>query len=202
MKKISQNILKTLPLLSSLFLLNGCVAKNEDGTYPTTYSYHPYNKNPHSTGHPSNRNPNSNRPPQNIEEQPWTQSNAITPKAKNILNLASAQMGKTYKWAATGPNMFDCSGFTTFVYKENGISLPRTAQAQSEVGQRVDYKSLKEGDLIFFSSPQSSKISHTGIYLGNNLFIHASSSKKKVIKSKLNSGYYRENFQWGKRFFK
>jgi cell wall-associated NlpC family hydrolase len=198
MQKISQNIRTTLTLLFSIFIINGCVAKNADGTYPTTYSYHPYNKNPQSN---SNRPP-SNRPPTTIGEQPWTQSNTTSPKVKSVLNLAVAQMGKTYKWAATGPDMFDCSGFTTFVYKENGISLPRTAQAQSEVGQRVNYQGLKEGDLIFFRSPQSSRISHTGIYLGNHQFIHASSSKKKVVRSRLNSGYYRENFQWGKRFFK
>ena len=198
MKKTSQNILKIISLLFSIFIINGCVAKNADGTYPTTYSYHPYNKNPHS----SSPQTNNNQPPKTIEEQPWTQSNSITPKANNILNLAMQQMGKRYQWAATGPNEFDCSGFTTFVYKKNGISLPRTAKAQSKEGEPVDYQHLKEGDLIFFRSKSNSMISHTGIYMGKNQFIHASSAKNKVIKSKLDHGYYRENFQWGRRFFK
>ena len=196
---MSKNILKTIYLFTSIVVINGCMPKNADGTYPTTYSYHPYNKNPQSNNH---HRPQSNRPATTIDEQPWIQSNTTSSKAKNILNLAVAQMGKKYKWAATGPDMFDCSGFTIFVYKKNGISLPRTAKAQSEVGERVEYQDLKEGDLIFFRSPRSSKISHTGIYLGRNQFIHASSAKKKVIRSRLDRGYYRENFQWGKRFFK
>ena len=201
MSKTSRNILKIISILTSVFIINGCMPKNADGTYPSTYSYHPYNKNPNQHARHTQR-PSSNRPEEVITQQQWTQSSPTSPKVNSMINLATAQMGKTYQWGATGPNRFDCSGFTTFVYKQNGISLPRTAQAQSEVGNRVTYNNLKEGDLIFFRSPKSSRISHTGIYLGKNMFIHASSAKHKVVKSRLDSGYYRENFQWGRRFVK
>lgn len=198
MTKNPKNILYIILFIASLFLLTGCMPKQADGTYPTTYSYHPYNKNPkQNANHPS-----SSRPTETTTGQQWTQSTPSSPKANHIINLAIAQMGKRYKWAATGPDTFDCSGFTTFVYKKNSISLPRTSTAQSEVGERVTYNNLKEGDLIFFRSPKSSRISHTGIYLGKNLFIHASSAKKEVVQSRLDSGYYKENFQWGRRFFK
>ncbi|MCK5855108.1 MAG: C40 family peptidase [Sulfurovaceae bacterium] len=200
MSKTSKNIFKTISLFTSMFIINGCISKQADGTYPSTYSYHPYNKNPNY------QQPSSTRPTEITTEQPWTQStpsSPTSPMASNrIINLAIAQMGKTYQWAATGPDRFDCSGFTTFVYKKNGIPLPRTSIAQSEVGDRVTYNKLKEGDLIFFRSTKSSRISHTGIYLGKNLFIHASSAKNKVIQSRLDSGYYKENFQWGRRFTK
>jgi len=195
MSKTSRNILKTLSLLTSIFIINGCMPKQADGTYPTTYSYHPYNK------HPKHR-PTETIREREITEQPWIHSGDSSSKVKEIINLAIAQMGKTYQWGATGPERFDCSGFTTFVYKKNGISLPRTAMEQSKVGERVTYDGLKRGDLIFFRSTKSSRISHTGIYLGNNLFIHASSAKGKVIQSNLKSGYYRKNFQWGRRLTK
>jgi len=196
MQNNSKKIQYITSILSILFVLTGCMPKQSDGTYPTTYSYHPYNKNPNS------KQPSSTRPTDISTGEQWIQSNSITPKANSIINLAIAQMGKRYRWAATGPDTFDCSGFTTFVYKKNGISLPRTSTAQSEVGEKVTYSNLKKGDLIFFRSKNSSRISHTGIYLGNNLFIHASSAKKEVVQSKLDSGYYKENFQWGRRFFK
>jgi len=194
-KITSKNILKSISLLSTILIINGCMPKNADGTYPVTYSYHPYNKHPTQID-------SLNQPAKRVEEQPWIHSNAISPKINTILSLAVSQMGKPYKWASTGPDMFDCSGFTTFVYKQNGISLPRTAKAQSEEGERVSYENLKEGDLIFFRSPKSSRVSHTGIYLGKNMFIHASSSKNKVVQSRLDSGYYRENFKLGRRFLK
>jgi len=197
MSKTSKNILKTISLFTSIFIINGCMPKQADGTYPVTYSYHPYNK------HPKHHHPQigTNRE-RELTEQPWIQSNSTSSKVNAIINLAIAQMGKTYQWGATGPERFDCSGFTTFVYKKNGISLPRTAIEQSKVGDRITYDGLKRGDLIFFRSTKSERISHTGIYLGNNLFIHASSAKGKVVQSNLKSGYYRKNFQWGRRFTK
>ena len=190
----TSNILKLISLFTSIFIIHGCMAKQADGTYPTTYSYHPYNKNPkqRQTGIETEIN----------QEQPWTQSSSTSPNVNGIINLAIAQMGKRYKWAATGPDTFDCSGFTSFVYKKNGITIPRTSTEQSKVGDRVTYGNLKEGDLVFFRSPKSSRISHTGIYLGSSLFIHASSAKSEVVQSRLDSGYYKENFQWGRRFTK
>lgn len=86
-----------------------------------------------------------------------------------VVNIAKRYLGAPYKWAANGPNSFDCSGLTVFVYKQVGVSLPRTSRSQINVGQRVSKAHLKPGDLVFFGSP----IRHVGIYVGNNQYLHA-----------------------------
>ena len=86
-----------------------------------------------------------------------------------IIRTALAQVGKPYAWGATGPNSFDCSGFTMFSYASAGISLPHTSVGQSQLGRTIDRAHLQPGDLIFFYSP----ISHVGLYIGNGMMVHA-----------------------------
>lgn len=86
-----------------------------------------------------------------------------------VVNIAMRYLGAPYKWGATGPNSFDCSGFTSFVYRQVGVSLPRVSRDQINAGQRVSRSDLKPGDLVFFGSP----IRHVGIYVGGNRYIHA-----------------------------
>jgi len=111
-------------------------------------------------------------------------------------------MGKTYVWGATGPFTFDCSGFTQFVYEQNGIELPRVSKNQAQVGEFIDKNRLKKGDLVFFSSSKSDEVHHVGIYLGGSKFVHASSAKKRVTVSSLDEKYYKKHFKWGRRFIK
>ena len=119
-------------------------------------------------------------------------------KIDNILKLANAQIGKPYRWGATGPNSFDCSGFTSYVYKNGaGISLPRTSVNQSRTGTKISKNNLKTGDLVFFNT-SGRGVSHVGIYIGDSKFIHSSSSKGITI-SNLNSTYYRNKFISGSR---
>ena len=74
-------------------------------------------------------------------------------KIDKIVNLAKAQIGKPYRWGAAGPSSFDCSGFTTYIYKNGaGISLPRTSVSQSKTGTKVSRSNLKTGDLVFFNT--------------------------------------------------
>lgn len=119
------------------------------------------------------------------------------------LKLASAkkQLGKRYVYGATGPRTFDCSGFTSYVCKKNGVCLPRTSINQSKVGKRVSRSKLKAGDLVFFDTSKRRRgyINHVGIYMGNNKFIHASSAKKKVVISSLEKPFYKARFKWGSR---
>ena len=96
-----------------------------------------------------------------------------TPGSK-ILETAYTKLGSPYVWGATGPNSFDCSGFTSWVYRQHGISLSRTAQAQSQGGKAVDRADLQPGDLVFFGS-STSRITHVGIYVGNQVVIEARS---------------------------
>ncbi|MEA3419546.1 MAG: LysM peptidoglycan-binding domain-containing C40 family peptidase [Campylobacterota bacterium] len=122
-------------------------------------------------------------------------------KARPMLKEAKQHLGKRYVWGAVGPAKFDCSGFTSYVCKKNGISLPRTSIMQAKVGQKIDRKHLKPGDLIFFDTSKEKKgiVNHVGIYLGNSKFIHASSSKNKVMISSLNKSFYKSRFKWGRR---
>ncbi len=123
-------------------------------------------------------------------------------KSSKITSLAKKKLGRRYVWGATGQkNTFDCSGFTTYVYKKNGISLPRRAIAQSKYGKYVSRKNLKKGDLIFFDTSKHHKgyVNHVGIYLGNGKFIHASSAKKKVVITSLNKPFYSSRFKVARR---
>ena len=123
-------------------------------------------------------------------------------KSMKMIKLAKNKLGRKYVWGATGKkNTFDCSGFTTYVCKKNGISLPRRAIEQSKYGKYVSRKNLKPGDLIFFDTSKRRKgyVNHVGIYLGNNKFIHASSAKKKVVITSLSKNFYSKRFKGGRR---
>ena len=129
-------------------------------------------------------------------------SNKTNKKSTKIISLAKTKLGRRYVWGATGgSNTFDCSGLTTYVYKQNGIKLPRRAIAQSRVGKRVSRKNLKKGDLIFFDTSRRSRgsVNHVGIYIGDNKFIHASSAKKKVVITSLSKPFYSQRFRGGRR---
>jgi cell wall-associated NlpC family hydrolase len=123
-------------------------------------------------------------------------------KSTKITSLAKKKLGRRYVWGASGDkNTFDCSGFTTYVYKKNGIKLPRRAIAQSKYGKYVSRKNLKKGDLIFFDTSKHHKgyVNHVGIYLGNGKFIHASSAKKKVVITSLNKKFYSQRYKGARR---
>ncbi|MFF2651007.1 NlpC/P60 family protein [Streptomyces sp. NPDC058045] len=90
-------------------------------------------------------------------------------KAAKVLAFARAQIGKPYVWGATGPNAYDCSGFTQAAWRAAGITLPRTTWDQVKVGTTVSVDNAKPGDLVFFYND----ISHVGIYVGGGNMIHA-----------------------------
>lgn len=110
-----------------------------------------------------------------------------------LVPLSKLYIGVPYQFGGTSPVGFDCSGYIQFVYKKIGINLPRMTSDQYLTGTSVDKKNLRVGDLVFFETYKSGP-SHSGIYLGNNEFIHASSSKGVMI-SKLDDPYY-----WGPRY--
>ena len=110
------------------------------------------------------------------------------------LKLLKEQVGKPYVWGANGPDSFDCSGLVRYIYKNAlGKDIPRVSEDQSKVGQAVSREDLQPGDLVFFDTMDKGKVSHVGMYIGNNEFIHAANSKKGVIKSTL-TGYYDKKF--------
>ncbi|NLO83696.1 MAG: endopeptidase Spr, partial [Clostridiales bacterium] len=113
-------------------------------------------------------------------------------KGSDVVAYAMKFLGVRYVYGANGPNAFDCSGFTCYVYRHFGINLPRTSYQQRSVGVAVSRSNLAPGDLVLFPG-------HVGIYIGNNKFIHASSGSRKVIITSLDSSYYRKRFIGGRR---
>ena len=111
-----------------------------------------------------------------------------------IVGTGLSKVGTAYVFGASGPTAFDCSGFTSWVYRQNGKSLPRSAAAQYGGTTRVSKDGLSAGDLVFFAGTYKSGISHVGIYIGNGQFVHAANSSTGVTVSSLNSGYYASHY--------
>lgn len=120
-------------------------------------------------------------------------------QTKKAIEIAKSYLGGKYVWGATGPNAFDCSGFTQYIYKKAyGKNIPRVSYEQAKHGQKVEKKDLQPGDLVFFDTMNKGRVSHVGIYIGNNKFIHAASSKSGIIESEL-SGYYAKKYRGARR---
>lgn len=114
-------------------------------------------------------------------------------KIQSIIDLAKKQLGKPYGWGAEGPNSFDCSGLTYYVYKQHGITLPRTSKSQATAGKSVSKSNLKPGDLVFFNT-NGAGISHVGIYIGGGNMIHSTKPGDVVKNTSINSSYYSGKF--------
>lgn len=122
---------------------------------------------------------------------------------KNLGKMVKQLQGSPYVWAEEGPNNFDCSGFTYYLYGSMGIDIPRVARHQAKVGKRISPKDLQYGDLIFFATNKrnSKKITHVGMYLGDGWFTHASTVKHEVIYSNLfTSPYYKKRLRVCRRY--
>ncbi|WP_072680862.1 C40 family peptidase [Arcobacter sp. LA11] len=126
------------------------------------------------------------------------QKNSNT-STKNIISLAKSKIGSPYLYSKNGPSSFDCSGFVYYIFKENNINLPRTSIAQSEIGTKVSVDRLKKGDLVFFDTSLKGQVNHSGIYLGDDKFIHASSGKANGVTISDMNGWYKDKFKWGIR---
>ena len=116
--------------------------------------------------------------------------------SQNVVNYAEKFIGNRYVFGGMSPSGFDCSGFTSYVYKSFGINLPRTASGQAGVGQPVSESNLAPGDLVLFETYEKG-ISHVGIYVGNRQFIDA--SNKGVGFSNLGDNYYRTRYRGARR---
>ena len=106
----------------------------------------------------------------------------------SIVNTAKDFLGVPYVWGGTSPSGFDCSGFVMRVFQMNGISITRLADDQYYNGSHISRDELVPGDLVFFTT-YAPGVSHVGIYIGDDCFIHASSSGGVKISS-LNEDYY------------
>ena len=124
-------------------------------------------------------------------------SRSITSVARRIISTSMDYIGVPYVFGGTSPYGFDCSGYVQYVFAKAGVSLPRTADVQYEVGTPISTKDLIPGDLVFFST-YTYGASHVGIYVGDGNFIHASSSQGVTISS-LSSAYYSSHYIGSRR---
>ncbi len=123
-------------------------------------------------------------------------------KRQEIVSLAKKYLGSKYVYGGASPSGFDCSGFTMYLYKKFGVSLPHSATAQSKVGTKVEKANLQLGDLVFFSDYKTYKgIGHVGIYIGSGKFIHASTETTGVITSSLATEGYVKRYVTATRIF-
>ncbi|AFQ44688.1 cell wall-associated hydrolase, invasion-associated protein [Desulfosporosinus meridiei DSM 13257] len=104
-------------------------------------------------------------------------------KTNQLISTAKSFLGVPYKWGGTTPSGFDCSGFTRYVFASQNITLPRVSIDQYSVGTSVSFTNLIPGDLVFFNLVPGKQVSHVGIYIGDNQFISATSSKGIAIYS-------------------
>ncbi len=118
-------------------------------------------------------------------------------KASAIVSTAKKYIGVKYVWGGTTPSGFDCSGYTQYVFAQQGISLPRVSRDQYARGNSVSFENLKAGDLVFFSLDGDKVIDHVGIFIGDGQFINASSSKGVTIYPM--SSYWKSHYIGAKR---
>ncbi len=117
----------------------------------------------------------------------------------SILDESERLLGTRYCYGGDTPDCFDCSGFVQTVFKSVGIEIPRISQDQFDSGLYISEKDKEPGDLIFFRNKKN--ISHVGIYVGNEQFIHASTSLG-VIRQLVSDDYYRNKFAGYRRMIR
>ena len=184
----------TLTAIISLTLfISGCsqILQNKSGQRKTSYAY---------------RIPKPQYQPQILpqqQEQPVAsqqipqQSNQplSSPAREQMVGVIKSTLGAPYKWGGNDPQRgFDCSGLMSYVHKNAGLKIPRTAALQRDNSRTLDYAQLLPGDMLFFKTGK--RVNHVGMYIGDRKFIHAPSGGKTVTVASMDSSY------WHKRFVK
>ena len=136
--------------------------------------------------------PTASKPPTTAD------ASAVADGQPAVVRRALGYLGTRYRYGASGARGFDCSGFTSYIYRQHGISLPHNSAAQYRVGKPVSRSELRPGDLVFFRT-RGRRISHVGIYIGNGKFVHASSARGRVRIDTLTSGYYHQRYVGARR---
>jgi cell wall-associated NlpC family hydrolase len=115
------------------------------------------------------------------------------PPATTLIDTALGLRGVAYRNGGSDPTGFDCSGFTQYVFSRHGITLPRDTREQFQVGEKIKLKDIQTGDLVFFHTTASG-VSHVGIAVNDDEFVHAPSTAGVVRVEHLSSAY------WSRRF--
>lgn len=118
--------------------------------------------------------------------------------ATGLVSRAMSWIGTRYIWGGLSKAGVDCSGLTRMIYKSVGVHLPHNARQQFKLGRAVAKSSLAPGDLVFFNT--SGPLSHVGIYVGNNKFVHAANPRRGVRTDSLGSSYYYKRYAGARRY--
>lgn len=121
--------------------------------------------------------------------------------AQAVVDEAMKYIGTPYVYGGSSPSGFDCSGFTSYVYKQLGVNLNRTASGQAGNGTAVSKSDLQPGDIVLFSGYSGGGIGHAGIYVGNGNMIHSPRPGKSVCIESINSSYYAPRYVCARRIF-
>ena len=132
-------------------------------------------------------------PPSRPHEIPGSVPAPPPDDGARMATQAEKLLGLPYRWGGAGPADFDCSGLVFFAYQQIGERVPRTVAEQFHAASPVDPNRLRRGDLLFFRE-SGGDVSHVGIFLGGETFIHAPKSGRAVEYGSLDDEYYRKNF--------
>jgi cell wall-associated NlpC family hydrolase len=139
-----------------------------------------------------------------LDNSSFSDSNSkSTDLAQKIVAYSKKFLGVKYVYGAMSPSAFDCSGFTTYVFKHFGIKLARSSHAQGASGKKISKSELRAGDLVFFdTNGGKNRIEHVGLYIGAGKFIHASSgrSNRRVVITSINDKFYRSSYMGARRY--
>lgn len=133
----------------------------------------------------------------NEEQEEETTTETVT--GNQVVEYAKKYLGYKYVAGGSSPKGFDCSGFTTYVFKHFGISLNRASKGQIKNGVAVEKSKLQAGDLVIFNNKSNSAIGHVGIYIGSGKFIHAANKKEGVTITELSMSYYSKRYVGARR---
>lgn len=135
-----------------------------------------------------------------VKEETTTETNQTSGTGAEVVEYAKQYLGYKYVAGGSSPSTgFDCSGFTTYVYKNFGISLNRSSSGQNKNGVSVSRNELQLGDLVIFNNDSNSAIVHVGIYVGGGNFIHSANPSEGVKITSLSSSYYSRRYVGARR---
>lgn len=144
-------------------------------------------------------NPNSGTPV--VPVQARSEAAAPQANADDLIKSAMGLIGVAYRYGGTSARTgFDCSGFMQHIFRRSmGLNLPRTSAEQAKMGVHVNRSDLQPGDMVFFRTMGRGRISHVGLYIGNDRFIHSPRTGKRIEITSLSHKYWGAKYAFGRR---